>query len=310
MIDLDESVGSPLYEADAAFDGTIWSVQPAHSESGFANVPTNGQVIENPFWRNFCRLTGRSSSLRSEGDGTFVITGPGAGKLSLARTNKGGLSILPSQVSADANTGAFFYAPDAVKQYVLDNTVVGSSTAHVFAMVLHMVPLRATPVGYGNAASMVLASVERPGTNATLRISPTGSDAPIGAALPTTAYARPSVFPIGVPTLRMMTGDRWNSSKPALGQFHILAGAGNSPNLTNPTYQNKAGGMILYRVDLVDLTVSGLDINLSGERGPAPAAYLDYERFRLAHRRHLDFMFGSKGPFYGDNIPVAAGAFP
>lgn len=310
MFDLDASVGSAIYASDAMFDGTILSFQPAHPEDGFSGVPTNGQVIRNVAWRNFCRLTGRSASLRSEGDGTFVITDPGASKLSQARTNKGGHEILPSQASAGATTGAFYYAPDAVKQYVLDNTVVGSSTAHVFALVVYMVPVRDVPAGFGAPTSMAIAAVQRPGANSMLRISPSASEAPPGAALPATAYARPSVFPIGVPTLRMMTGDRWVSTKPTLGQFHILAGAGNSPDVTNPFFQNKSGGVIIYRVDLVDLTVSGLDLNLSGERGPAAAAYPDYERFRLAHRRHLDFMFGPRGAFYGDNIPVPASAFP
>lgn len=310
MLDLDLSVGSPLYESDAGFDGAIWGLQFAHPEFGIGSVPTNGQVIENPWWRNFCKLTGKSASLRSQGDGTFVITDPGASKMVLALTNRNGLEFLPSQVNAGPTTGAFTFAPDAVKQYVLDNTVVGSSTAHVFALVVYMVPVRDVPAGFGNAASMAIAAVQRPGSNSMLRISPSVSEAPPGAALPATAYARPSVFPIGVPTLRMMTGDRWNSTKPTLGQFHILAGAGNSPDVTNPMFQNKSGGVIIYRVDLVDLTVSGLDLNLSGERGPAAAAYPDYERFRLAHRRHLDFMFGPRGAFYGDNIPVPASAFP
>ena len=309
MLEVASTVGTEIYESDSFFPGTIWSVQPAHPEYGFSGVPTNGQVIKNAAWRNFCRLTGRTEADRADGDGTFVITGPGASKLSISRTNKGGVEILPSQTSADTNTGGFFYAPDAVKQYVYDNTVVGSSTDSIFAMVLYMVPVRDVPAGFAAPTSMAIAAVQRPGATSMLRISPSASEAPPGAALPSTAYARPSVFPIGTPTLRMMTGDRWNTSVPAIGNFHILAGAGNSPDVTNSFYQNKSGGIVLYRADLVDLSVSGLDINLTGARTPSPTLYLDYEAFRLSHRRTLDFLFGATGPFYGDNIPVSAGSF-
>jgi hypothetical protein len=312
MINVAADVGDAAYEADGFFPGTIWSVQPAHSTYGFSGVPTNGMTVANAAWRNFNRLTGRTSSQQTDSYGTFVINGSGASALSIARSNKGGVEILPSQVSAAINTGGFFYAPDPVKQYVLDNSSNGSNTAdHEFCMLMWFVGVRAN-TAIARADEIQIGGVLNNSGNSMTVISANGNAVQQGiySNLPDKGlYRYPSAFPIGSYAMAMASGRSW-ITKPTIGNFTICAGFGNPPSRANAVWQNASPGGVFYRADLIDLTVSGLDLNDTGLLQVLSTANIDYEQVRIAQRRALDFAFGSRGKFTGDNIPVAAASFP
>lgn len=304
-------IGNAAYESSAFFPGTIWSVQPAHPTYGFAGVPTNGMTVANAAWRNFNRLTGRNSTTQqTDSYGTFVITGPGASALSITRSNKGGVEILPSQTSASNNTGGFFYAPDPVKQYVLDNSSNGSNTAdHEFAMLMWFVGVRATKTG-ANQDRQFLGGVLHNSANAMFAIIATqGTTAgPYSNLSDHGVYAYPGIFPLNTPTLRAASGRSW-ISKPLIANMTVCAGFGNPPPRAFASDQNYSPGGVFYRADLIDLTVSGLTLDDTGFVHATPL-YMDYEQIRLPQRRAIDFAFGSRGPFTGDNIPVTAASFP
>jgi hypothetical protein len=311
MITVAADIGNATYESSAFFPGTIWSVQPAHPVYGISGVPTNGMTVPNVAWRNFNRLTGRNATTQqTDSYGTFVINGGGGAKMSITRSNKGGVEILPSQTSADNNTGGFFYAPDPVKQYVLDNSSNGSNSAdHEFAMLMWFVGVRAVKTG-ANQDRQFFGGVLHNSANSMFAIIGTaGTTAGAFSSLPDHGvYSYPSVFPLNTPTLRASSGRSW-VAKPLIANMTVCAGFGNPPPRAFASDQNYSAGGVFYRADLIDLTASGLTLDDTG-LVHAPPLYLDYEQVRLPHRRSLDFAVGSRGPFFGDNIPVAAASFP
>lgn len=308
MVTVPATSADAAYESDAFFPGTIWSVQPAHPVYGFSGVPTNGMTVKNAAWRNLCRLTGRDETDQAECDGTFVINGGGGSKMSITRSDNGGVEILPSQTSADANTGGFFYAPDSVKQYVLDNSSQGNvSTDHDFAMVMWFVGVRGAKSG-AQQDNIQIGGVLHNSSNPLLVVIATGFEGtPYSNLLDKGRVVRPSAFPLDTPTLRMHAG-RSFVTKPLIANLTICAGFGATPPRTNAVYQNYNAGGVFYRADLIDLTVSGLSLDDTGLLQTVQTS-IDYERVRMAHRRAIDFAFGVNGPFYGDNIPVTAASF-
>jgi hypothetical protein len=308
MLIVPSTIGAEFFDAGPAMTaGHLMRLMPAHPEFGFAAVPANGAVGFNAAWRNALHLLGGSAADRALVEWAFEITGDGPTRQQRAMTNRGGLLLLPSQVNALANTGAFFKAPAAIKQRILDRTVVGLPTLSAgfteFALALVMRPIRAMNTSNITPSFMPLAGIMRPGGNLFSSIYAAGT------------LANNSAFPpsaIVAPTLRFVAAGGWTSSKPTLEQFDVLVGAGNSAAAgnTNAVYQNKAAGYVAYLADVIDLGAARIDTRQSGLSAPGASTYpLNYKPLIRDYLRWMELAFGAGGMFDGDNVPVDPAIF-
>jgi hypothetical protein len=317
-----------LPPGDAIFPGTIMSVQ----FDDLSAVPTNGQTIYNRAWRQFAKLSGRDESDEADCHGTFVYGSNAASdKLKLELTPKGGLYGSPSHSTGDANTRAYVSASTAVKQYILDNTLLGGSNATDTAQawnveanhaIGHLVWLKMNRAGrtdsgktgqnvifykLGGTSSSMTQAISTPAypITGTENTGMTGTS----ATLVGTFYDPPLPTVVDVPNMRYAASRGWFSSKPATpADFDCICGFGPLPGQNAGGFQQSAPSFALYRWDIIDLRHAVPYGEAKAFRGIGNIDYRHtlsdlYEpRNVLTAAKRRAFALG--GQFYGDTLPT------
>lgn len=317
-----------LPDGDCIFPGTIASFQ----FDDLAAPPANGQVIRNRAWRQFAALTGRDASDEAECHGTFVIgSDAAADRLKLAITPKGGLYGSPSLTLGGSNTHAYINAGDAVKQYILDHTLLAGASATDTAQpwnvpenhaILHLVWVamgRAGRTDSGKTGQNVtfckisnMIGMTEAATSPSypiLGVENSGKSTTISSLVGNLSYpALPMA--VGVPQMRYAATRGWFSSKPAsVAAFDCICGFGPLPGQSAGGFQQSAPSLAIYRWDIIDGALACPYGDAKAFRGIGGTDYrhtisdLFEPRNQLMAAKARAFSPG--GQFYGDVLPSA-----
>ncbi|MCF0074487.1 hypothetical protein LZD49_28640 [Dyadobacter sp. CY261] len=281
---LQETVTAPLdkfFPADPTInDGTIWLTDLGNSLQGISGVPANGAVVNNIAWDIAKRMipSGTQSTLSGNVAQSLDIVGS---KAFAERTPKGGLHVIISQaVDVDSGNDFAITLPSLIKDYLLDNP-----THEFFTSVWGHTTRVATvnPSGvfycYQNSTNFKFAILQQGMVPNSLYPSNTIGTS---ASANTVGGFRKSIgfkgyIASGVAGSPPAAGSRSN----IYFQFKI---GSKFPWATTET--NKAASLILYRLYIEDLTVSGRT----------------YAQADLADTNFYNEAFGSGGRFNGDSF--------
>lgn len=323
---------------DAILPGTIWSYQPGHAAYGTGGVaPTNGATAKNAAWREAALAMGLTSADESTLHGAWTFgSDTASSRLVVETTPLGGVHGIVSQTLGTANTHAFVSVPDAIKTYILNNTVVGGSSAtdtgqpwntsanHRFG---HVVWLKETRVPRSDSgkvgANVAFLSIPNMVTMTQAAVTPnwpvsgvenTGFSTTTTTAIGATAYpALPMV--LDTPQTRWAASRGWNATEPAnAAAMQAICGFGPMPGQTASGFLQSAMSYVLYRWDIIDLSLAMPYGNARAFRGIAGTDFSHTlgDIFGVRNALHGAFSraFAPGGQFYGDTITTAPASVP
>lgn len=319
--------------ADAITPGTIFSYQPGHAVYGHGVVaPINGAVAKNAAWREAAAALGLTAANENDLHGVFTIGSDTAGdRFKLEMTPKGGLHGIIGHASGSANTHAYASIPDAIKTYILNNTVVGGSNAtdtgqpwnnannHRFGHVVWLKKTReprsdagkvGTNVQFLSIPNTISASHAATTPNwPVIGVEDTGFATTSTALIGSTAYpALPMI--LGTPQMRWGASRGWNATEPAnAAAMQAICGFGPMPGQSASGFLQSAMSHVLYRWDIIDLSLAspyGTAVAFRGIGGSDFSNTLG-DMFEVRNSLASAFMraFLPGGQFYGDTVPTA-----
>lgn len=323
---------------DAVFPGTIWSYQPAHAAYGHGGVaPTNGATAKNAAWREAAAVMGLTSADEASLHGAWTFGSDTAtSRLVVETTPLGGVHGIVSQTLGTANTHAYVSLPDAIKTYILNNTVVAGASAtdtgqawnnsanHRFGHVVWLKETRVPRTDSGKVGpTVVFLSIPNMITMTQAAVTPnwpvsgvenTGATTTTTSAIGSTAYpALPMV--IDTPQMRWGASRGWNSSEPAnAAAMQAICGFGCMPGQLAGGFQQSAMSHVLYRWDVIDLSLAMPYGNARAFRNIGGTDFShtlgDIFGVRNAVRGAFNRAFALGGQFYGDTLTTAPSSVP
>lgn len=318
---------------DAIFPGTIFSYQPAHPVYGTLGVaPTNGAAAKNAAWREAAVALGLTSGDEASLHTTWTFgSDTGSDRFKVEVTSKGAVHGIVSHTLGNQNTHAYVSLPDAIKTYILNNTVVGGSSAtdtaqawnnaanHRFGHLVWLKETRAPRTDSGktgqNIAFMSIASLVTFTQAATTPIWPTIAIENTGISTTTTSLQGAASYPplpmvVDTPNMRWAATRGWGVTEPAnAAAMSAICGFGPMPSQVAGGFQQSAMSYVLYRWDVIDLSLAWPYGSAKAFRGITGTDFSqslgDIFEVRNRLRGACNRAFAPGGQFYNDAIVTA-----
>jgi len=285
--------------------GTLLRVDPSLVSGDFTGVPDNGAYLPNAASVQAAALLGIAddNSLKP----AISAARDGENAFSVARTPKGGLELLPSQVNQTSNSNYFVIRyPTALRQAIFDLLPGdGSPSSHGFAISIMWAKIRSGSEGSGAPQSN--SHIESSALGVTDRsyfAQSAGQGSMVGASVG--SYISPGAGAFGVPALTMIGFNTWTGTKPgaATGLLAALFGVGNFDGWVSSANRNKNHGYVVYNIQLDDLYYNRLAND--GEGGTFAEEFLAHRNQRL---EEFNKAFAASGKYAGDTI-INPATFP
>ncbi|APZ98077.1 hypothetical protein BWQ93_05970 [Sphingopyxis sp. QXT-31] len=267
-----------IFDAEIIRKSSVFSFIPRHPVYGLTAPPSNGSQIQNAAWRNLAELAGVSEAAARYST-CLMGTDVGPTKMKLELTPSG-LHGITSQTVATNQTYCEIQAPDAGKQYVLDNSLAGvtdPSTAvagnqegqHRWGLVYigKMTRMYRTDSSkVGNTASIVMfgsssyaqGNMRGDGNivNYGLVSHENTGMSTISSSLVGNLNDPPTPYAVDVPQLRWMVTRGWNGGKPpAISNFKLGVGFGHAWGQTGANFLNAAQSHEVCEMHVIDLSI-------------------------------------------------------
>lgn len=307
-----------LLEPGASDTGSIYAPTPVLATGA---APTNGQVLYNRAWREFCVLAGISAANAlanahpSWTIGGGWVTGT-TGKME--RTPQGSIHGIVSQTVDTTTSSVYLTPPAALATYLYANTAIGSSPKNKIALSLWQRTTRVSPGGsFADALPM---SGMYFSSGALVQLTQTLNDAPYadsgGGGTGGTTVG--SINATGAETFRCQDGLGWGGSAPgSAGAINsYLANWGLPQGLQFSSYLHVAQSWVFRRFHLVDLTAAGLTyaqfeameqnewLKATAAAGTTVGAYSPGGVLLGTYALAQD------GRYHGDTVPTAPSTIP
>ena len=323
----------PLPSGDAIFPGTLFSYQPAHPVYGTLGVaPVNGAAAKNAAWREAAVAMGLGAGDEASLHSAWVFgADTGADRFKVEVTTKGAVHGIVSQSLGNATTHAYVPIPDAIKTYMLNNSVVGGASGtdlaqpwnsianHRFGHVVWLKETRVPRTDSGKVGPTVAflncAGLISFSQVANAPIWPTSGSENTGLSTTSSLLIGSASYPplpmaLDVPNMRWGTTRGFGVTEPANAAAMIAnCGFGPLPGQTAAGFQQSAMSHVLYRWDVIDLSLSWPYETARAFRGIGGTDFSNTisDIFEVRNRLHGAFnrAIAPGGQFYGDAILTA-----